>query len=92
MTTMKKLAPGLLGIVHIMIGTMWTTARFILASPLDSSPGTYNGYNMIQAFIQHPGYKYTKYKQALEFIRTHDYAAFLQVTESWKNAYGKYPK
>lgn len=47
---------------------------------------------MIQAFIQHPGYKYTKYKQALEFIRTRDYAAFLQVTESWKNAYGKYPK
>lgn len=52
----------------------------------------YAGCEIVQAFIQHPGYKYTKYKQALEFIRAHDYAAFLQVTESWKSAYGKYPK
>lgn len=84
MTTMKKLVPGLWGIVHGTIGTMWAAAGFIWASPLDSFPGTYNGCNMIQAFIQHPGYKYTKYKQALEFIRTRDYAAFLQVAESWK--------
>lgn len=52
----------------------------------------YYGCEVIQAFIQDPGYKYAKYKQALEFIRAHDYAAFLQVAESWKNAYGKYPQ
>lgn len=52
----------------------------------------YEGCEVIQTFIQYPGYKYAKYKQALEFIRTHDYATFLQVTESWKNAYGKFPK
>ena len=33
MTTMKKLAPGLWGIVHGTIGTMWAAAGFIWASP-----------------------------------------------------------
>ena len=46
----------------------------------------------IQSFINHPGYKYSKYKQAPEFIRAHDYAAFMKAAENWKNAYGKYPE
>ncbi len=52
----------------------------------------YDRCEIIQAFINHPGYKYAKYKQALEFIRAHDYATFLKAAEYWKNAYGKYPK
>ena len=46
----------------------------------------------IQSFINHPGYKYSKYKQALEFIRAYDYVAFMKAAENWKNAYGKYPE
>ena len=44
----------------------------------------------IQAFIHHPGYKYSKYKQALEFICAHGYIAFMKAAEHWKNACGKY--
>ena len=52
----------------------------------------YESCETVQAFLNHPGYKYSKYKQALEFIRAHDYTAFLNAAEHWKNAYGKYPK
>ncbi len=44
----------------------------------------------IQSFIQHPGYKYSKYKQALAFIRANGYTAFMNAADHWKNAYGKY--
>ncbi len=44
------------------------------------------------SLLNHPGYKYSKYKQALEFIRAHDYSAFMKAAENWKNAYGKYPE
>lgn len=37
-----------------------------------------------------PGYKYSKYKQALEFICAHGYIAVMKAAEHWKNAYGKY--
>ena len=46
----------------------------------------------IQSFLNHPGYKYGKYKQALEYIRAHGHAAFLNAAEHWTSAYGKYPK
>ena len=52
----------------------------------------YDRCEVIQSFLNHPGYKYGKYKQALEYIRAHDYTAFLNAAEHWKNAYGKYPK
>ena len=50
----------------------------------------YDRCEIIQVFINHPGYKYGKYKQALEFIHAYDYAAFMKAAENWKNAYGKY--
>ena len=50
----------------------------------------YDNCAVIQGFLHHAGYKYTKYKQALEFIRCHDYAAFMQAAETWKNAYGRF--
>lgn len=43
----------------------------------------------LQGFLRHPGYKYSKYRQALAFIRTHGYTAFMKAAEHWKNAYGK---
>lgn len=52
----------------------------------------YESCETVQTFLNHPGYKYSKYKQALEFIHAHDYAAFMKAAENWKNAYGKYPE
>ena len=54
--------------------------------------GEYESCETIQDFLNHPGYKYAKYKQALEYIRAHDYAAFLKAAERWTSAYGKYPE
>ena len=42
----------------------------------------YDRCEVIQFFLNHPGYKYGKYKQALEYIRAHDYAAFMKAAES----------
>lgn len=39
--------------------------------------GEYESCEIIQSFLNHPGYKYGKYKQALEYIRAHGHAAFL---------------
>ena len=44
----------------------------------------------IQRFLRHPGYKYSKYRQALVFIRAHGYAAFMNAADRWANAYGKF--
>lgn len=54
--------------------------------------GEYEPCETIQAFLNHSSYKYSKYKQVLEFISAHDYAAFMKAAENWKNAYGKYPE
>ena len=43
----------------------------------------------LQGFLRHPGYKYSKYRQALAFIRAHGYTAYMKAAEHWKNAYGK---
>ena len=42
----------------------------------------YDRCEIIQSFFNHPGYKYGKYKQALEYISAHDYAAFMKAAES----------
>ena len=52
----------------------------------------YEHCEIVQAFLNHPGYKYSKYKQALEFIRAHGHAAFLNAAKHWTSACGKYPK
>ena len=54
--------------------------------------GEYESCETIQSFLNHPGYKYGKYKQALEFIRAHGHAAFLNAAEHWTGAYGRYPE
>ena len=45
----------------------------------------YESCETIQSFLNHPGYKYGKYKQALEYIiRAYDYITFLKAAEHWK--------
>ncbi|MDD5456565.1 MAG: DUF3795 domain-containing protein [Candidatus Margulisbacteria bacterium] len=36
------------------------------------------------------GYKYKKYKQAIEYIKKHGYPEFIKLADKWKNASGKY--
>ena len=45
----------------------------------------------LQGLYRKNGYKYKKYQQSLEFIRTHGYDHFLEATAKWKGAYGKLP-
>ena len=50
----------------------------------------YNACSILNDFYNKNGYKYKKYKQAIDYIRTFGYDAFLEVADKWKNAYGKY--
>ena len=50
---------------------------------------TYDDCPTIQAFHNHAGYKYGKYKQSIAFIRAHGYADFLERAAAWAGAYGK---
>ena len=43
---------------------------------------------IIQSFYRKRGYKYGKYRQSMEFIRTHGYEEFIRKADTWKNAYG----
>jgi hypothetical protein len=45
----------------------------------------------LQGLYRKNGYKYKKYQQSLDFIRTHGYDPFLEATSKWKGAYGKLP-
>jgi len=45
---------------------------------------------VISEFYSKNGYKYKKYKQALEYIRDNGYASFLKIADNWNGAYGKY--
>ena len=45
---------------------------------------------IIQEFHNKNGYKYGKYRQAIEFIRNNGYDHFIEIADKWKNAYGKY--
>jgi hypothetical protein len=38
------------------------------------------------------GYKYKKYKQAIEFIKEFGYSKFIKLTHKWNGAYGKLNK
>lgn len=45
---------------------------------------------IINEFYGKKGHKYTKYRQATQFIRDNGYAEFLKMADNWTNAYGKY--
>jgi len=44
---------------------------------------------IINEWYNHTGYKYKKYKEAIEFIRKKGYSEFIQLADQWKGAYGK---
>ena len=43
----------------------------------------------IQDFYRKNGYKYGKYREAIEFIKVHGYHEFLEKAKQWKGAYGR---
>ncbi|HPQ72040.1 MAG TPA: DUF3795 domain-containing protein [bacterium] len=45
----------------------------------------------LAAFHNKKGYKYAKYRKALDFIRLHGYEAFLNVADNWRGPLGKLP-
>ena len=45
--------------------------------------------NITGSFYAHNGYKYKKYKQAIEFIKKKGYSKFIKLADKWKGAYGK---
>ena len=44
----------------------------------------------IQDWHSKKGYKYGKYRQAIEYVKAHGYAAFIEIATNWKGPYGKY--
>lgn len=50
----------------------------------------YTSCQTLNEFYSKNGYKYKKYKQAIEFIRQNGYEKFLEITKDWQNVYGKY--
>jgi hypothetical protein len=50
----------------------------------------YESCTLIREFQSKNGYKYKKYKEALEFIRLHGYAKFIAIADRWKIQFGKY--
>jgi hypothetical protein len=49
----------------------------------------YASCETIRSFQDKSGYKYRKYKQALDFIRERGYDEFLRLARSWKGPYGR---
>ena len=49
-----------------------------------------NSCSIIQEFYKKNGYKYKKYKQAIDYIQSNGYPLFLKQTEKWTMQYGKY--
>lgn len=50
----------------------------------------YDSCDVIQGFYKKIGYKYGKYKEALDFIRRNGYEVFVKIADSWEMQYGKY--
>ncbi|WP_094226855.1 DUF3795 domain-containing protein [Methanolobus psychrotolerans] len=44
----------------------------------------------INEFCGKNGHKYRKYRQAIQFIKSNGYIAFLEIADKWTNACGKY--
>lgn len=45
---------------------------------------------VLQEFLNKNGYKYQKYRQALEFISANGYDRFFAFADQWTRQYGKY--
>lgn len=44
----------------------------------------------LTTFYSKKGYKYGKYHQATRYMKEHGYQAFIEIADTWKNAFGKY--
>ena len=49
----------------------------------------YPACNIISGFHGKNGFKYTKYKQSIEFIREKGYAEFIEIASNWREPYGR---
>jgi len=49
----------------------------------------YPSCETLGSFYNKKGYKYKKYKQAIEFIRENGYDRFIRIADDWKNTNGK---
>jgi hypothetical protein len=45
----------------------------------------------LQGFYGKKGYKYGKYRQSFQFIRSHGYDRFLQAANQWTSPRGRLP-
>ena len=52
----------------------------------------YSSCKILSEFFSKNGYKYKKYKQALDYIKQNGYREFIIITDTWKMQYGKYDK
>ncbi|MCP4679832.1 MAG: DUF3795 domain-containing protein [Deltaproteobacteria bacterium] len=50
----------------------------------------YGTCDIIQIFYTKSGYKYKKYREAIECIRANGYENFIRIADRWKMQYGKY--
>ncbi len=49
----------------------------------------YTSCKIIQDFYSKSGYKYKKYRQAIEFIRDKGYDRFIEKADKWNGPYGR---
>ena len=45
--------------------------------------------SIIGSWYARNGYKYKKYKEAIEFIKKNGYSKFIKLANEWRNAYGR---
>ena len=50
----------------------------------------YLSCEILKGFYSKKGYKYKKYRQALEFIRENGYEKFIEIADTWRGPYGRY--
>ncbi|MBN2460476.1 MAG: DUF3795 domain-containing protein [Candidatus Cloacimonetes bacterium] len=50
----------------------------------------YDSCPIILEFFGKKGYKYKKYREALDYIRKNGYAKFIRIASNWKIQYGRY--
>ena len=50
----------------------------------------YESCSILQDFFSKNGYKYKKYKEAIDYIVKYGYDEFLMIADKWKMQYGKY--
>jgi len=50
----------------------------------------YLSCELLNGFYSKKGYKYRKYRQAVEFIQENGYAKFIEIADTWRGPYGKF--